>query len=76
MTVVNSTAVITDLKTLRTNPFTTASDTRSDCDLTGMASAALKSAEECKRALQLIAANCDSADPQLAAVANIIATLS
>ena len=76
----NSTEVITDLHTLAESTFTAASVTKAhgtdNPDLVGMASVAAASGASLKRALQLIAANLDSADPALTLTNNILGTLS
>jgi hypothetical protein len=76
----NSTEVITDLHTLAGSTFTAASVTKAhgtdNVDLTGMASAAAIAGADLKRALRLIAANLDAADPALTLTNNILGTLS
>jgi hypothetical protein len=76
----NSTEIITDLHTLAGSTFTAASITKAHAtdkvDLAGMASAAVAGAAGLKRALQLIAANLDPADPALTLTNNILGTLS
>lgn len=76
----NSTEVITDLHTLAGSTFTAASlakaRTTDDVDLAGMAGTASASGTDLKRALRLIAANLDSADPALTLTNNILGTLS
>ena len=76
----NSTEVITDLHTLAGSTFTAASLAKAhatdDIDLAGVASAAAASGGDLKRALRLIAANLDSADPALTLTNNILGTLS
>ncbi len=76
----NSTQVITDLHTLAGSTFTAASlvkaHTTDDPDLAGMASAAAAACADLKRALRLIAANLDAADPALTLTNNILGTLS
>ncbi len=76
----NSTEIITDLHTLAGSTFTAASITKAhatdDLDLAGMASVAAAGGAGLKRALQLVAANLDSADPALTLTNNILGTLS
>jgi hypothetical protein len=76
----NSTEVITDLHTLAGSTFTAASVAKAHAtdnpDLASMASAAAAGGAGLKRALQLIAANLDSADPALTLTNNILGTLS
>ena len=76
----NSTHVITDLGTLNANNFTTASEAKAhsldDVDLDGMAATAQAAGQDLVRALKLIAANTDAADPQLTLTNNILGTLS
>ncbi|MGA7080509.1 MAG: hypothetical protein WBQ43_10050 [Terriglobales bacterium] len=76
----NSTHVITDLHTLAGSTVTAASETKAlatdDIDLVGMANTASVAGTDLKRALQLIAANLDPADPALTLVDNILGTLS
>ena len=78
----NSTHVITDLKTLATTAFTAASVQKSEASggdnlsLAGMANGAFEDGSALKNALELIAANCDSADPQLTLANNILGTLT
>lgn len=76
----NSTTVITDLHTLAGSTFTAASLAKAratdDTDIAGMASAAATAGADLKRALRLIAANLDSADPALTLTNNILGTLS
>jgi len=79
MTVVASTALITDLTTLVSTAFNAASQTKArttdKVDLTGVATSTLTAAAEIKRNLQLLAANTDSTDAQGALLANLLATL-
>ncbi|MGA2002952.1 MAG: hypothetical protein ABSG70_06210 [Terriglobales bacterium] len=76
----NSTEVITDLGTLAGSTFTPASAAKAhatdDVDLNGMAATALAAGTDLKRALRLIAANLDAADPALTLTNNILGTLS
>lgn len=79
MTIIASTHLITDTKTLaHTTPYTAASIAKAQAaglDITGMTMSALKALEEFNRALTLIAANTDSADPQLALIQDLQAAL-
>ncbi|MGA6986880.1 MAG: hypothetical protein WBZ01_12565 [Terriglobales bacterium] len=76
----NSTEVITDLHTLAGSTFTAASVAKAHAtdnpDLAGMASGAAAAVADLKRALRLIAANLDAADPALTLANNILGTLS
>jgi len=76
----NSTELITDVHTLAGSTFTAASVTKAhvtdSIDLAGMASAAAVAVADLKRALRLIAANLDAADPALTLTNNILGTLS
>jgi hypothetical protein len=76
----NSTHVSTDTHTLATANFTAASLTKAkatdDVDLSGEATAVAVAIGDAKRGLQLIVANLDTADPQLALANNILGTLS
>jgi len=76
----NSTELITDLHTLAGSTFTAASLAKAhatdNTDLAGMAGTAAAAGADLKRALQLIAANLDAADPALILTDNILGTLS
>ncbi len=76
----NSTQLTTDLHTLAGSTFTAASLAKAhatdNTDLAGMADTAAAAGADLKRALQLIAANLDAADPALALTDNILGTLS
>jgi hypothetical protein len=76
----NSTALINDLHTLAGSTFTATSVAKAhatdNIDLAGMAGTAAAAAADLKRALRLIAANLDTADPELTLANNILGTLS
>jgi hypothetical protein len=76
----NSTQLITDLHTLAGSTFTAASLAKAhatdNIDLAGMAGTAAAAVADLKRALRLIAANLDAADPALTLTNNILGTLS
>ncbi len=78
MTVTKSTQVITDLGTMQSTTPTSATDTLAHVygmDIAGMIDAANESAAQLKETLTLIAAKCDSADPNLAVANNLLAVL-
>jgi hypothetical protein len=82
MTVTPSTTLLTDLETVISTPPTTATKTKAktsaggDIDYVGMCSAALAALAQAKETLIEITAATDSADPNLATLANILASLS
>jgi hypothetical protein len=75
----NSTAVLTDSKTLSTSAFSAATLAKAEAagiDVKGMAGEAALKAAELKRCLTQIANACDSADGQLTLANNILGTVS
>jgi hypothetical protein len=76
----DSTHVLADTQTLAKTSFTPASITKAmttdDVDLVGEATAVFVAISEARRALELIIANLDAADPQLVLANDILGTLT
>jgi len=74
-----STAIVTDIATLQTSGYTSESVAKSAAtrvDIVNLAAIARENLAECQKALLQLQANLDSADPQLALVTSILATLA
>ena len=76
----NSTAIITDLTTLASASFTSASTAKAEtlggADLKGMASSALRDANSLREILTLIENSTDADDPQLTLLTSLLGALS
>ena len=77
MSTTPSTTIVTNLKTLTAPTANTVSDSVAyGIDVSGMQADALTKAYELKNCLTLLVAHTDSADPNLATMNNILASLT
>jgi len=77
MTTIASTTIITNLKTLTASTANTLKSANSGgVDMPGMLAEALSKANELKACLTLLVRSTDSADPNLATLNDILASLS
>lgn len=77
MTVTPSTTIITNLKGISAPTANTITDCENaGVDVSGMLALALTKAYELKQCLTLLAAHTDSADPNLATIDDVLASLS
>lgn len=77
MSTTPSTTILTNLKSLVGPTANTLSDAHAEgVDMPGMLALALTKATELKACLSLLAAHTDSADPNLATLNNVLASLS